>query len=142
MSVSIQSCPSCRTLLLSDTTRCPLCQHVVDRGADDPAEGDLADAVAIDEASDGVECGDCGEVVRRELVRCWRCGAFMRPEIAARYREMQENPSPVIYSDADVLEDTPPQLSNSGQESGSGPEDDFVLAEGVSMSEVDAEIEE
>ena len=34
-------------------------------------------------------CPSCGVLVRRGLVRCWNCGSFMRPEIAAAYERMQ-----------------------------------------------------
>ena len=145
MSVSIQSCPSCRTLLLSDTAQCPLCQHVVNPDAVIDFGGDLPEAVAVEDKSDGVECADCGELVRPELVRCWRCGAFLRPEIAKRYQEMQQkNASPVMYSQEPhvdgQVEDNP---GGAGQQSAAGvegdmsvlAEGDFELADGVQMSD-------
>jgi len=143
MSVSIQSCPSCRTLLLSDTVQCPLCQHVVDPEAAEQFAGELSDVVVVENRSGGIECADCGEVVRPELVRCWRCGAFLRPEIAARYQEMQRNPSPVMYSQdygAGEPEDTAlvteQQSSTSpGVATTMAEEEDFELADGVNMSD-------
>ncbi|HAA60929.1 MAG TPA: hypothetical protein DCE39_08360, partial [Planctomycetaceae bacterium] len=87
--------------MLADTAHCPLCQHVFTAEAAEEVVGEVPDespADAISAEREGVECGDCGEVVRPELVRCWRCGAFLRPEIAARFQEMQRNPSPVMYS--------------------------------------------
>ena len=143
MSESVQSCPSCRTLVLADTAHCPLCQHVFTAEAAEEVVGEVAGespADAISAEREGVECGDCGEVVRPELVRCWRCGAFLRPEIAARFQEMQRNPSPVMYSQeggSGELEDT--ALRSLQQSSGSTgavlDEGGFELAEGVSMSD-------
>jgi len=143
MSVSIQSCPSCRTLLLTDTVQCPLCQHVVDPEAAAQFSGELPDVVVVEDRSGGVECADCGEVVRPELVRCWRCGAFLRPEIAARYQEMQRNPSPVMYSQdqgAGELEDTGLGAAQQSSTSPGGAativeEEGFELADGVNMSD-------
>ena len=139
MSESVQSCPSCRTLLLTDTVQCPLCQHVVNP----EVVGEIVEELTVDTISaerEGVECGDCGEVVRPELVRCWRCGAFLRPEIAARFQEMQRNPSPVMYSQeggSGELEDTAlGSLQQSSALTGAVlDEGGFELAEGVSMSE-------
>lgn len=143
MSVSIQSCPSCRTLLLTDTVQCPLCQHVVNPEAAESFAGELPDAVAVEDRGDGVECGDCGEVVRPELVRCWRCGAFLRPEIAARFQEMQRNPSAVIYSQDSSSGDqeNTALLSDQQSNNSAGPslvdDGDFELADGVNMSDGD-----
>lgn len=142
MSVSIQSCPSCRTLLLDDTIQCPLCQHVVKSDVSEQFSGELPDAVAVEDRSDGVECTDCGEVVRPELVRCWRCGAFLRAEIAARYQEMQRNPSPVMYSKsagAGEPEDTALATAQQSSTSAGGAmamveDGGFELADGVNMS--------
>ena len=126
---------------MSDTARCPLCQHVVNQDVEEPAGNELDGAVVLSNAMDGIECGDCGELVRRELVRCWRCGAFMRPEIAARYQEMQQSPSPVIYSQVHAGElDDALLLQHSGRQPAT-QEDDFVLADGVNMSEGDFEVD-
>jgi hypothetical protein len=43
-------------------------------------------------------CPECGEKVRKGLVRCWNCGAFMNATLQARYQEMQTNPAPPIFS--------------------------------------------
>jgi hypothetical protein len=43
-------------------------------------------------------CPECGETVRRGLVRCWNCGAFMEKKIEAHYQQMQANPSPMVFS--------------------------------------------
>ena len=143
MSVSIQSCPSCRTLLLNDTVQCPLCQHVVKSDVAEQLSGELPGAVAVEDCSDGVQCADCGEVVRPELVRCWRCGAFLRADIAARYQEMQRNPSPVMYSEsagAGEPEDTALATAQQSSTIAGGAmamveDGDFELADGVNMSD-------
>ena len=143
MSVSIQSCPSCRTLLLTDTVQCPLCEHVVNPETTEGFSGELPGAVAVEDHGDGVECGDCGEVVRPELVRCWRCGAFLRPEIAARFQEMQRNPSAVIYSQdqSSAGDEDTALLADQQSRDSAGPaqvdEGDFELADGVNMSDAD-----
>lgn len=43
-------------------------------------------------------CPECGESVRKGLVRCWNCGAFMDSNLQAKYQEMQTNPTPPIFS--------------------------------------------
>lgn len=43
-------------------------------------------------------CPECGEAVRRGLVRCWNCGAFMEKKIEAHFQQMQANPSPLVFS--------------------------------------------
>ena len=53
MSVSIVSCPTCQSLLLSDTVQCPNCQRVYHDTFQPPQKAD--------------ECDDCGTtLVRRE----------------------------------------------------------------------------
>ena len=88
MSVSIISCPSCKNLVLSDTVQCPTCQHVL---KPEHANANAADLPAVVKAAeDEVECPDCGEQVRSGLVRCWRCGGFLREDIAEKYQKMLE----------------------------------------------------
>lgn len=97
MSVSIISCPGCQTLLLSDTAQCPTCQHVFDQESADSFSSESLPSMS-DSRSDEVQCGECGEMMRPGLVRCWKCGAFTRKEIADSYARMQSQASPVIYS--------------------------------------------
>ncbi len=130
MSVSIISCPKCKTLLLSDTAQCPTCQHVFDEvRAAEMASGPLPRAA--DSVESDVECQKCGEVMRSELVRCWKCGAFTRDEIAASYQQMRAVKSPVIYSD--LPEGTSPEVSAApgmpAIDARAG-DDDFELAPG------------
>jgi hypothetical protein len=37
-------------------------------------------------------------MVRKGLLRCWNCGAFMSKDIAAKYQQMQANPAPMVFS--------------------------------------------
>ncbi len=88
-------------MTFSDTVQCPTCRHVLNRDA-------LENPTVMLEPSSVVEdpCPNCGELVRRGLVRCWQCGGFMREDIAETYRQMKASPQPVIYSEipTDVLE--------------------------------------
>ncbi len=43
-------------------------------------------------------CPECGELVRKQLIRCWNCGAFMHKKLEAKYQAMQANPAPIIFS--------------------------------------------
>lgn len=130
MSVSIVSCPSCKSLILSDTIQCPTCQHLV---KPEKAEGVSPDLPAVERAADDlVSCPDCGEDVRSGLVRCWRCGGFIREEIAETYEKMLEAPQKVTYSDVDDDDDAPlPDLGGGEAETSIASEDDFVLGEGL-----------
>ena len=88
MSVSFVPCPSCQSLLLSDTVQCPTCNHILDpeRAADLTGVRLHSEETATQE----VPCPDCGEPVRRELVRCWKCGGFLRQQIADSYYKKLE----------------------------------------------------
>lgn len=46
-----------------------------------------------------IECPDCGEMVRKNSLRCWNCGAFMNPELEAKFLEMQSKPAAPILSE-------------------------------------------
>jgi hypothetical protein len=126
MSVSIISCPSCKSLVLSDTIQCPTCKHVLKA---DLAAGVASDLPAVERASDEVPCPDCGENVRSGLVRCWRCGGFLRADIAESYQKMLDAPKKV------VLSNTPPEppLPDSDSSSLETTDDDFELAAGLNM---------
>lgn len=126
MSVSIISCPSCKSLILSDTIQCPTCKHVL---KEELAEGLAADLPAVERAADEVPCPDCGEKVRSGLVRCWRCGGFLKEEIAQSYQKMLDAPQQVVLSEAPV-EDPLPDMVGSSIET---TDDDFELADGLNM---------
>ncbi|MGC1273695.1 MAG: hypothetical protein WBC44_08320 [Planctomycetaceae bacterium] len=55
--------------------------------------------MATVETDRGLEdpCPSCGAMVRRGLVRCWSCGAFMRQDIAAKYERMQQQQPEVAF---------------------------------------------
>ncbi len=164
MSVSIVPCPKCGTLLLSDTAQCPSCHHVMDNAAaaettpikvetssatdvgtpppaqqagTPPAQQLGTPAPARQDEADEIPCPDCGEMVRKELVRCWQCGAFMRQDIAERYLQMQESPAPVIYSlppeqgDEQQLLD---EILGGDSQVETTEEDDFVLSDSVARA--------
>ncbi|NQV28431.1 MAG: hypothetical protein HQ518_29105, partial [Rhodopirellula sp.] len=126
MSVSIISCPSCKSLILSDTIQCPTCKHVM---KEELAAGSATDLPAVERASDEIPCPDCGENVRNGLVRCWRCGGFLREDIAASYQKMLDAPQPVVLSDVPIDEPLPDTSSSAVVSS----DDDFELADGLNM---------
>lgn len=83
--------------MFSDTVQCPACRHVLDESKHvEGGKDDSSSSTPLDE----VPCPNCREMVRRGLVRCWNCSAFMQDDIAESYRRMQSSPQPVIYSDA------------------------------------------
>ena len=126
MSVSIVSCPSCKSLILSDTIQCPTCQHVK---KPEKAAVVVQDLPAVERAaSDLIPCPDCGEEVRSGLVRCWRCGGFLRGEIAESYEKMLDAPQQVTYSQVDD-DDPPPSAGDDETEIAST--DDFILGDGL-----------
>ncbi len=45
-----------------------------------------------------IPCPECGELVRKQLIRCWNCGAFMQKKLEEKYQKMQANPAPIIFS--------------------------------------------
>ena len=130
MSVSIISCPSCKNLVLSDTVQCPTCQHVL---KPEHANANAADLPAVVKAAeDEVECPDCGEQVRSGLVRCWRCGGFLREDIAEKYQKMLDGPQQVTYSLSTDSSD--PDSSSTDSTAG---DDDFQLADGLNLMSED-----
>ena len=70
MAVSIITCPTCNTLLLSDTVRCPSCKHVFDaeRAAafpDDPLPSQRKSTTVED------TCRNCGKLATRIRAIGW-----------------------------------------------------------------------
>lgn len=130
MTVSIISCPSCKSMLLSDTLQCPTCQHVLKpEQMETPPDVKTASArrkpAAVEE-----ECPKCGEMVRRGLVRCWNCGTFMRKDIAESYRKMQQPAAPTGFHELPEVPTAGKSKGVRSRESESGPsidEDDFEL---------------
>ncbi len=119
MSVSMISCPSCRTLLFSDTIICPACQHVLD--AEKAAligEND----VTAKSRSEQIPCRNCGEANQIGLVRCWNCSSFLREDIQEAYYDMlrsQRQPtfsSPGTKREHDSRGGAPPRRNCTGRE--------------------------
>lgn len=133
MSVSIVSCPNCKNVVLSDTLQCPTCDHLLKPEAELLVP--VVDSVAR-AAADQIPCPDCGEMVRKGLVRCWRCGGFLRSDIAEAYQKMQDGPQRVILSqpDAELMPDAAPQSVGDDDD---GDEDDFELAPGLNLMSED-----
>ena len=101
-----------------------------------PAGG--PDRDAEDGPSRGAEdrCPECGEMVRRGLVRCFNCGGFMRGDIAARYTKMRQEtpeiafqPLPELRSDGTFAT---PEHDHPAPPAGAvaAEDDDFELAGG------------
>ena len=139
MSVSIRSCPSCKSLILSDTMQCPTCNHVLKEEAAHLG----TELPAISRASaDAVPCPDCGEMVRKGLVRCWRCGGFLREEIASTYQKMQDAPRPATFSDDTAIAHFASQASETVEVPDVDShivddDDDFELAAGLDFMSAD-----
>ena len=104
MSTTIQSCPGCKSLILSDTYECPECGCVLDQQKKDAANAQIASD--LKNANLTEECPHCREQVRIGLVRCWKCGGFMRDDIARQYENMTSSPQQIIYSDVPPEERT------------------------------------
>ena len=97
MAVPFIVCPSCDTLLLPDTVRCPACRHVLNEQRLRELGGDLLESLP-DKAREETECPHCQEMVKNGLVRCWGCSSFMREDIAQAYQRLQARPREFIYS--------------------------------------------
>ncbi|MBL8850842.1 MAG: hypothetical protein JNG89_14265 [Planctomycetaceae bacterium] len=76
-------------------------------------------------------CPECGEMVRKGLVRCWNCGAFMNATMQARYQEMQSNPAPPIFSQVPDSEVTSVETAT---------EDDFQLGSNTTSTSRQADL--
>lgn len=91
MSVSIVTCPQCKSLLLSDTAECPNCHYVLHHNQPVKLSELRTHSEVMGKSANEIPCPDCGEMVRKELVRCYQCGAFLRKDIAEIYQRMREN---------------------------------------------------
>lgn len=135
MSVGIVNCPNCKSLLLSETAQCPSCHHVLHKDQTVNLSELKTHSEVRGTVSNEIPCPDCGEMVRKELVRCFQCGAFLRKEIAESYQRMRESApaaksptlrevgsaSRTITSAAPASADLPPLADD----------DDFALGPGV-----------
>ncbi len=138
MSTVIRTCPGCKTVILSDTDQCPECGHVFyqrrsSEGAATSTTDELKSA-AIHEA-----CPHCGEMVRAGLVRCWSCNGFMRADVAARYRDLTNNPQKIIYSTIPLEERTdylPARNDSAGEKQRILDADEFTLSDDLTLGSV------
>jgi len=141
MSVSIVTCPQCKSLLLSDTVQCPSCHHVLNPNQAVDLTGFKLHSEVMGSGSDDIPCPDCGEMVRKELVRCWRCGGFLRSEMAETYQRMRDNaptPAPAAPALRDVSSSKPSAASKPALAPSvlmpivsDADDDDFALGPGV-----------
>ncbi len=138
MSTVIRTCPGCKTVILSDTDQCPECGHVFyQRRSTDGAATSTTDelkSAAIHEA-----CPHCGEMVRAGLVRCWSCNGFMRADIAARYKDLTNNPQKIIYSTIPLEERTdylPARNDSTGAKQTILDADEFTLSDDLQLNSV------
>ena len=104
-----------------------------------PSSGGSAGAISEAASAHGqtarVPCPQCGEKVRGGLVRCWNCGAFMRPDVAARYAQMDQSareevpfqPLEEIDAPADARRPAAPAPRRTWAAAGDG-EGDFELS--------------
>ncbi len=108
---------------------CPSCHHVLKEGSDHLAALYSAADTKYDGSKD-VACRECEALNRDGLVRCWQCGAFLREEIEHAYQEMKAHPAQAqpVLPIPDLSE-----LSEEAPENGPASDDDFELAEEVSM---------
>lgn len=90
MTITVQTCPRCSALVMSDAAECHLCHYEFDRKRIEvrthqplPSDADVADDMEV--------CGKCGEKYRKGLLRCSNCGAFTRPEIELEYQRRMES---------------------------------------------------
>ena len=138
MSVSIVTCPQCKSLLLSDTAQCPNCHHVLHSNQSVNLSELKTHSQVMGSSSNEVACPDCGEMVRKELVRCYQCGAFLRKEMAESYQRMRETAPEVSTPTLREVSHTPrtiPSASPSPESTDLPPladDDDFSLGAGVS----------
>jgi len=85
MTITVNTCPRCNALVMSDAAECHLCHYVFDQhrsrsavSASLPSDAAVADDLEV--------CAKCGDSYRKGLVRCSSCGAFTQPEIEAEYQ--------------------------------------------------------
>src|SRR5579871_3055756 len=78
MEVSINECPACGAVVMSDESVCSGC------GKPLPAAEAGRSAVSVDKAAGNeTACPGCGVKVPRGVLRCRDCGTFMSPDVEA-----------------------------------------------------------
>jgi ribosomal protein L40E len=88
MSITVQTCPRCSALVMSDASECHLCHYEFQR---QQSKAQPAGALPSDSAvADDMDiCPKCGEPYRKGLLRCSNCSAFTRADIEAEYHKRQ-----------------------------------------------------
>ncbi len=138
MSVSIVTCPECKSLLLSDTAQCPNCHHMLHKNQTVNLSELKTHSEVMGSSSNEIACPDCGEMVRKELVRCYQCGAFLRKEMAESYQRMRESAPEPAAPPLHELTSRPvksvpsaPSIPLSSDLPPLADDDDFALGPGV-----------
>ncbi len=135
MSVSIVTCPECKSLLLSDTAQCPSCHHMLHKDQTVNLSELKTHSEVMGSSSNEIACPDCGEMVRKELVRCYQCGAFLRKEMAESYQRMRDSAPEAAAPALHELTSRPARSIPSAPLSSDLPpladDDDFALGAGV-----------
>lgn len=135
MSVGIVNCPNCKSLLLPETAQCPSCHHVLHKDQTVNLSELKTHSEVKGTVSNEIPCPDCGEMVRKELVRCFQCGAFLRKEIAESYQRMRENApsasSPTLREVGSASRAIPLAAPASADLPPLADDDDFSLGPGV-----------
>ena len=131
MKMQIVSCPHCGTSLLEDSEQCHGCGHALEHQpeAQKPTKLSGLKTLPTDNAvdEDMEACPSCGETCRTGLVRCWSCSTFLRPEIEASYRKMQETSRIEIeHIDLPVIESSTVTEEDSYQRRAATPESAYT----------------
>ncbi len=141
MTVSMITCPSCRTLLFTDTIVCPACRHILDakRAALIDENNDLAKS-----RSEQIPCRNCGEANQIGLVRCWNCSTFLREDIQDAYHNMLRSQRQVIYSQGNYRPESESESETEESRLGDGDDnsdgdDGFELSGGYQLGGSSAE---
>ena len=124
MSISIRACPKCSSMIISDSSHCPTCGHVVDEKANGTPLNLIPETeIRVDDEE--MECRQCGEMVKVGLVRCWKCGAFTSEEMERLYHKRKASPTAAIFSATPNTQAE--QDDRTSQQAFTVDEDDFTL---------------
>ena len=89
------------------------------------------------------QCPKCGDEVPAGLVRCWKCNAFMREDVAEKYKNLVGNPQKIVFSDVPAGERTetiPPRPGQGGYARILDAEEDEFTLQGDESDETDFEL--
>ena len=107
-----ETCPGCNSLVLSDTAACPECGHQFINVTDSAEANQHERGVIVYK-----DCPECGDEVPAGLVRCWKCNAFMRNDVAETYKALLGHPQKITFSDLPPdqrTETIPPRTAKGG----------------------------